>query len=147
MKDDATPKTNYLPRELDSKINKFFEGQNEDEKVLIRMKELGEKTNYSDVEDTLTELYNVIGLAKKFKVQLNGEQLSLDNKDILKSSQNEKIYAKLHEVLYSEQSNIQRTSSLQVIKQFMRFFKTEDKGTQTNDSFIENLKIELESKE
>jgi hypothetical protein len=67
MKDDATPKTNYLPRELDSKINKFFEGQNEDEKVLIRMKELGEKTNYSDVEDTLTELYNVIGLAKKFK--------------------------------------------------------------------------------
>jgi hypothetical protein len=78
---------------------------------------------------------------------LNGAQLSLDNKDILKSSQNEKIYAKLHEVLYSEQSNIQRTSSLQVIKQFMRFFKTEDKGTQTNDSFIENLKIELESKE
>lgn len=78
---------------------------------------------------------------------MNGAQLSLDNKDILKSSQNEKIYAKLHEVLYSEQSNIQRTSSLQVIKQFMRFFKTEDKGTQTNDSFIENLKIELESKE
>jgi hypothetical protein len=55
--------------------------------------------------------------------------LSCLDKRMLSQGHNEKIYEMLHKVLYSEDKDLIKKMSLQLFKEFMRFFKTADQGT------------------
>ena len=80
--------------------------------------------DYSDVEKTLTDLQQVIDFTERSK--LSNDSMSLTDKSILDSKNNEIMYSKLQQLLRSEDHNMIRTTSLALFKQFIRFFKTND---------------------
>ena len=53
------------------------------------------------------------------------------------------VFSKLHEVLYSEDRDMVRKTSLNILKQFWRHFETNDKSCQTFDGYIEELKTDV----
>ena len=53
------------------------------------------------------------------------------------------IYNSLQKVLYSEDHNLVRTTALNLLKQYWRYFESETKGCQTNDDFIEAMNQDI----
>ena len=53
----------------------------------------------------------------------------------------------MHINQYDESSHMVRKVGLGVLKRFMRFVKTEDRGTMTSNNVVDSLKEELVSKD
>ena len=59
---------------------------------------------------------------------MSDDNMSLTDKSMLEQN-NKEIYDALKEVLYTEDQNMIRKTSLDLFKKFMRFFKTADCST------------------
>ena len=97
-----TPR-NFLPKELDLRVAEFLKAEDSITKA-VKFEQ-----NYSDAEKTLLEVGQTIEHAERWK-ELGS--ISLEDKTILHSDHNQKIYDMLHKVLYSEDKRMIKKMSL-----------------------------------
>ena len=87
-----------------------------------------------------------IQIAERFANNQQDTELSLSDKILLSEANPEKIFKEMKEILYTEDQNMVRKTSLEVLKKYWRYFETSDQGTQTYDNLIEELKNDIVSK-
>jgi len=95
---------NFLPAELNERVTEFlkFDESHDFEKTVNAMREKNKVSSYSQVNQTLDEVSQVISLNERYNLSKGPDQISFVDKNILSERHSEKIFSKLKQVLYSE---------------------------------------------
>ena len=67
-----------------------------------------------------------IQIAERFANNQQDTELSLSDKILLSEANPEKIFKEMKEILYTEDQNMVRKTSLEVLKKYWRYFETSD---------------------
>lgn len=70
-----------------------------------------------------------------------------ENKQILQNSDQDAVFSQLKKGLYKEKRDMVRKASLNILKEFWRYYETTDKGCQTSDDYIEQMKQQAQANE